>query len=186
MTHVVAFTGPAGCGKSTAADALEEVGFARVKFAAPLKAMLRAFYGACGLTEDEIERRIEGDLKEEPCALLGGKTPRFAMQTLGTEWGRVMIAPDLWVNAWANRAANEIEGGRRVVCDDCRFENEAEAIHTLDGKIVEITGRSKGIGEHVSEKRDFAPDMQLTNKGTQAELKGAAIYIFGVRDYDQT
>ena len=34
------------------------------------------------------EAHIEGALKEVPCELLGGKTPRYAMQTLGTEWGR--------------------------------------------------------------------------------------------------
>ena len=27
----------------------------------------------------------------------GGKTPRYLMQTLGTEWGRMMVDGDLWV-----------------------------------------------------------------------------------------
>jgi hypothetical protein len=80
--RLIALTGYAGSGKSTLADILAcEHGFTVVKFAGPLKAMLRAL----GLDE----REIEGDLKEQPCQLLAGHTPRRAMQTLGTEWGRV-------------------------------------------------------------------------------------------------
>jgi hypothetical protein len=49
----------------------------QVKFAGPLKSMCMAL----GLTE----AHIEGHLKEVPCELLCGQTPRHAMQTLGTE-----------------------------------------------------------------------------------------------------
>jgi hypothetical protein len=61
--QIIAFTGLAGSGKSTAAKHLcTRHGFERVRFAGPLKDMMRAL----GLTE----REIEGDRKESPCALL--------------------------------------------------------------------------------------------------------------------
>lgn len=60
MTKILVLTGEAGAGKSTIARELERLeGFARIRFAGPLKDMVRAL----GLTE----REIEGDLKEQPC-----------------------------------------------------------------------------------------------------------------------
>src|SRR5690606_21287800 len=117
LPPVVAFTGRAGSGKSTASRYLvERHGYQLVKFAGPLKAMMRAL----GLGD----RHIEGDDKELPCALLSGKTPRHAMQTLGTEWGRNCIGENFWVDLWTYHASQH----ERVVVDDCRFANEARAI----------------------------------------------------------
>ncbi|MEM9043527.1 MAG: deoxynucleotide monophosphate kinase [Pseudomonadota bacterium] len=172
-TKLFAFTGKAGAGKSTAADALEHgLGFERVKFAGPLKAMLRAFYHECGVDDETIERKIEGDLKETPCELLGGKTPRFAMQTLGTEWGRDQISPTLWVDAWRSRVAEELLFGRPVVCDDCRFPNECEAIEVLGGTIIEIVRPGVGdlldVGGHVSESGVEPHETIINDESTQA------------------
>ena len=50
---IIGLAGAAGCGKSTAAAYLaERLGYARCRFATPLKDMLRAFYRACGLPEN--------------------------------------------------------------------------------------------------------------------------------------
>src|SRR6516164_9279263 len=94
---VVGFAGRMHSGKTTAALELIRYGFVRVRFAGPLKSMLHAL----GLTPAELD----GDLKEQPCALLGGVTPRHAQQTLGTEWGRACITPEVWVNAWLHAVA---------------------------------------------------------------------------------
>lgn len=68
---VVAFAGKRGSGKSTAADILvKERGFVDVKFAGPLKAMLTQLYRDHGFGKKEIIRRLEGDLKEEPCEVI--------------------------------------------------------------------------------------------------------------------
>lgn len=179
MTRLVAFTGPAGAGKSQASLALDlSLGYERRKFAGPLKAMLTALYTAAGLHPAEIVRRIEGDLKEVPDPLLGGKTPRYAMQTLGTEWGRQMIHEDLWVNIWRAGAEQRLDAECYVVADDCRFENEAEAVRALGGKVVRITGRG-GIGsEHVSEA-GVEPDFEIANTGSVSELNRALRAAFG-------
>lgn len=160
--RVVAFTGLAGSGKSTAALHLVEQGWARVRFAGPLKAMMAAL----GLSE----REIEGDLKEQPCDLLAGKTPRYAMQTIGTEWGREIIAPDLWIRAW--RAALDcLPPGVNVVVDDCRFANEAAAVLAVPGgAIIRVMrpGSGAGAAGHKSEQEmaSLPAIGQIDNVGT--------------------
>lgn len=165
LPPVVAFTGVAGSGKSTATRYLvERHGYTLVKFAAPLKDMMRVV----GLTEDEIE----GDLKEKPCSLLRGKTPRHAMQQLGTAWGRDSIGPDFWLNLWKERAVDVMARAGRVVVDDLRFPNEATAIRRLGGDIYKIEGRGGIAGEHVSERGCGDEDLVLVNTGSVDELEG--------------
>jgi hypothetical protein len=142
---ILGLCGVAGAGKSSAASYLSEHhGFARTRFAEPLKAMMRAI----GLSEAQVD----GDLKGEPAALLCGRTPRHAMQTIGTEWGRDLIHPDLWITLWTRTALEILEQGGRVVVDDVRFPNEVEAIQTLGGRVVCIKGRGGIPGDHVSEQ----------------------------------
>lgn len=77
---------------------------------------------------------LDGDLKEEPSCYFNGRTPRHAMQTLGTEWGRVSIAQDLWTDTWVRRAVNV----PHVVVDDCRFPSEAQVVQNLRGAIIRV------------------------------------------------
>jgi hypothetical protein len=160
MRPIIAFTGLARAGKSTAALRLVEAhGFHRVRFAGPLKDMMRAL----GLTEAEIE----GAFKETPCALLCGKTPRLAMQTIGTEWGRDIIGADVWVNAW-RRAVDRLAEGCPVVIDDCRFPNEAEAIMAAGGVIVRVESPRAGTVDagHSSEAHRLPATLTIDNAGT--------------------
>lgn len=172
--RVIGLVGPAGCGKSTAAAFLGQMGFERIRFAGPLKAMFAALLAAADLPEGEIARMIEGDLKEAPHPALRGKSPRLAMQTLGTEWGRTCLALDFWVHLTWRRMVSILADGGRVVIEDCRFPNEAEAIlgahHTAE--IWAITGRGGIAGDHASEAglAGLEPDRVLDNSGTYAEF----------------
>lgn len=154
---LVGFAGQIGCGKSAAAAHLIGQGFTVHKMAGPLKNMLRAI----GLDDDHIE----GHLKQVPCGLLCGKTPREAMITLGTEWGRDMIGPDIWTRAWG---ATLPPGN--VVCDDVRFANEVDAIHRAGGTVIRIVRGDLAPASHVSEAQDFEVDRTIYNDGTLAEL----------------
>lgn len=164
---VVAFTGLAGAGKSTAADILVRRGYSRVKFAGPLKAMMRAI----GLTD----AHIEGDLKEIPHPWLQGQTPRHAMQTLGTEWGRRCIGEQLWTGLWWNAARDCVEHGGRIVTDDCRFQNEAETVRSLGGVVLRVVGRGGIAGSHSSEAMDFDADDIIENTGSLADLESKVL-----------
>lgn len=170
--QLIAFTGPAGAGKTTAADILVAEGWERIKFAAPLKEMMRSLYRFAGVPEEGIEARIEGRLKEEPDPVLLMATPRHAMQTLGTEWGRDMIRSQLWVHLWKAKVWRALGEGRDVVVDDCRFYNEGEAILDLGGLIVGVAGRDKGLHpDHPSERLDVEPHIYIHNTGTRDDLR---------------
>jgi hypothetical protein len=159
---LIAFTGLAGAGKSTAAAHLtQHRGFTRVRFAGPLKAMMAAL----GLSE----REVDGDLKETPCELLCGRTPRQAMQWLGTEFGRNLIGPDIWIRAW--QAALPATGN--VVVDDCRFPNERDAVRAAGGILVRIErpGAGAGAAGHSSEAHALPATCTLHNTLSQRNLR---------------
>lgn len=172
VTSLLGITGKAGSGKSTAAQVLLDAGWTRIKFADPLKDMIRAI----GLDD----RHIEGHLKEVPCELLRGKTPRHAMQTLGTEWGRECIAHDFWIAIAKRRIALAMAAGLNVVVDDVRFENEADVIRELGGMVLGLE-RGDGAGFHVSES-GVRPDIRYQNAGTLEELRGYMRYVFLMSD----
>ena len=165
MIRLIGFCGPIGSGKTTAARVLERVcGFERMRFAEPLKAMLRTL----GLDESQVD----GDRKETPSALLCGRTPREAMQTLGTEWGRDLIGEDLWVHAWAWRADEALVAGRSVVVDDVRNVNEARAIWARGGKLIGLERPGVMPGGHVSERFDLSlADARIRNDGDAVALE---------------
>lgn len=169
LPRLVALSGAAGAGKTTVADYLVlHYGYTRIKFAGPLKDMLRSI----GLTHNEIE----GTAKQEPSEMLCGRTPRYVMQTLGTEWGRDLIGENLWVNLWQRRVtafAAENPNAKFVV-DDMRFANELEAIQQLGGTRITVHRPTvSGVaGDHVSES-SLPPDanaLLVLNDGDLAQL----------------
>jgi len=170
---LVAFCGYMGSGKSFCADYLvKNFGYTKVKFATPLKDMLRAL----GLTE----RELEGDLKDKPCAFLNGATPRWAMQTLGTEWGRTLIHENLWGDLWQSEVERLLKDQTRVVVDDCRFLNEVERIKSLGGTLVLIKRPGMEGGDHSSESIPSAPDLTLFNNQNERALEMQLQYVWGL------
>lgn len=166
--------GRKGSGKSTAAQVLLDAGWKRVKFADPLKNMLRVI----GLDD----RHIEGDLKEVPCDLLGGKTPRWAMQSLGTEWGRKCIYDDFWMSLARREIALVLAQGYSVVVDDVRFDNEADMIRELGGSVLLIKRGPDAPIEHESEK-GVTPDFIYENDLTREHLAGYMHWVFLDTDF---
>lgn len=130
---IFGITGAKKSGKSTVAEYLYDnlTDAVRIPFAGPLKTMLKTL----GLSDAQLY----GDDKEkEDHEILCGKTSRWAMQSLGTEWGREHIGKDIWMNAWL-RQVNKYRGGRAVILtDDVRFPNEVQVIKDLGGKIIKV------------------------------------------------
>jgi predicted kinase len=125
---VLGIVGLKGSGKGVvAARLVTKHNFKVVKFADPLKDMLRVL----GLNDYDLE----GEGKEKANGLVCGRTPRHAMQTLGTEWGRNHIGDEIWIEAWLRRAVAVQEN---VVADDVRFGNEAAAIKAANGLLVKV------------------------------------------------
>ena len=129
---LIGFAGRKGAGKDTAGEALPD--FENVKFAAPLKLMCAVYLDYRGVDEETIDRMLNGDLKEVPTPHFMGHTPRYAQQTLGTEWGRVLIGDKIWVDTAFARAAQF----EKAKITDVRFPNENEAVQEEGGETMLI------------------------------------------------
>lgn len=140
----------------------------RVTAYADVEAGVKAMMRCLGLGD----REIEGDLKEKPHPVLCGKSPRHAMQTLGTDWGRDRIGRDLWVNAGIEATHRALDQGGSVVIDDCRFENEGEAVRALGGEIIQIRRPCVGpVSAHPSESLGVPPSHIFLNDGSEDDLR---------------
>lgn len=150
---LVGIAGRKRTGKDTAARIFIARGWHADSFAAPIRAMVEAIAGP-----------LSDDNRERPITWLGGKTRRQLMQTLGTEWGRQMIHPELWVRSLLRRVQ-----GRRAVIPDVRFENEASAIRDAGGIIVHISRPAASTDDlHISEAGIAVQrtDFVLRNEGS--------------------
>lgn len=165
--QLIALTGAEGTGKSEIAQILSSRHhFHRINFADPFKRMLKSI----GLNESELN----GDMREEPCELLCGRTPRYAEKTLGTDWGRNLISKDLWVTAWKGLVREELSHGYSVICDGCKYLNEAAAVRALSGQIWRVNRPGVEIKmDHESsmEIARIAFDLRFTNDGTLSDLR---------------
>lgn len=137
---LIGLTGLAGCGKDTVAQILcDTQEFRRISLAEPIR---RGIAGMFRIPENCLTERA---LKETPMAELCGKSPRQTMQTLGTEWGRHLICPDIWLKAAQReidhtihiaQAGNAYISG--IVVSDIRFPDEAKWLHDQGGQIWHI------------------------------------------------
>lgn len=125
---VIGLSGYVGSGKTSVSDwFIQNHSFHRVSFADPIRKMFMAL----GLTEKELRDPV---LKETPNKKLLGRTPRYAMETLGTKWAREMMHPHFWIAQFALQTANM----PFIICDDVRFQNEVEAMTELGGKVYRL------------------------------------------------
>jgi hypothetical protein len=174
---IVGIAGVAGAGKSSLAEVLaERHGLVRTPFAGPIKDMLSAFLRVSGVTNLTIHRMVNGDLKEQPAPVLGGRSPREAMQALGTEWGRNFVTPDLWTESWRFRAGLELlRGIAGVTVDDIRFPNEVAAVRSMGGVVIRVDRPGfTGVNLHPSEQQVLEPDHVVLNDGSLTDLRAKA------------
>lgn len=172
LPTVIGLWSPApGSGKSTVAAMIcNATGLHQITpFASPLKRMVMELLLAAGYDEPAAQHFVY-DAKHEPLELIPDHpTARRLLQTLGSEWGRDMISPDLWVELWRNRAT----ALPCVVADDVRRPNEAAAIAELGGELWAITRPGvTDVTGHISESGlgDLAFDRVIVNDGTFEDL----------------
>ena len=161
---IFGITGQKGSGKDTLGSFLvSEYGYSLTWFAEPLKEALRH-----GLRMSQEQLYGHQDVKEAIDPRYG-VSPRHAMQTLGTEWGRKLIHPDVWVNSCMDKA---LSGGDWVI-PDVRFRNEARAIQKHGGYVIEVIRETTYAEDsHASETsfNRFTPDMTVYNNGSVQDL----------------
>jgi energy-coupling factor transporter ATP-binding protein EcfA2 len=186
--RLVSIYGAKGSGKSTLATILcgTRVSFSngemhfpviRISFADVLRNMLRA----AGIPEKYLTT-----MKEVPIpGIPGNPTGRYLLQTLGTDWGRENVDPDIWAYLASLRIAETLERGVDVVIDDMRFPNEVEVVKRLGGVLIRIDRPDLVVhtDPHVSESHwvAFKPDLVLVNDGSPEDL--LADYTLAIRTF---
>lgn len=184
-TQLIGICGAAGSGKSTVAQHLaESQNGKRLRLADGLKTMLKSI----GLTDAQVD----GNEKLIPLPLLCGHTPRYAMTSLGTGWGRNQIGKDFWMNICSMSLTRELVKGEHklLIVDDIRHANEAEMIRRLGGQmwcvrrpatepefgplarlIYKLTGYTHGMHNSEVEWRYLEVTHTLLNDGSENQLK---------------
>lgn len=151
LPRIVAFAGKKRAGKDTAASVLVDLGYRPIAFADGIKVMLRALLAFRGCPADLTDRMLDGDLKETPSRYLSGHSPRYAMQSLGTGWGRDMMSQEFWVETTADQLQATTDP---VVISDVRRQNEADYVTRQGGVVYRITRPELAVppDEHISER----------------------------------
>lgn len=199
---VLGFVGLAGSGKDTAADILvQKRNYVKVALADPLKRFCREVYD---FSEEQLwgpsSARNAGDPRysRSDGSLL---SPRVALQTLGTEWGR-----HCYETTWADYAARMVERIKKgssysqrqgcfvspflrrayggIVITDFRFPNENARIGAKIMRLHRGHGLQGKEGQHASERlgSEIVADVEFDNSGGLETLERAVLkFEEGVR-----
>ena len=173
--RVIGLCGKAGAGKGTVAEMMREYYTERLSRGEsavfPLAYELKRIAKQC----------FDWDGQKD-------KKGRRLLQVLGTEAGRMYGGDNFWVEKWhhqvihwernhINISTDNIDFQPLVICDDVRFDNEAEYMkENLNATIYHITGRAYELGENSTHPSELGVDHSLIdyticNSGTMEELR---------------
>ncbi|MDR3668744.1 MAG: hypothetical protein P4L35_18035 [Ignavibacteriaceae bacterium] len=152
---IIAFTGLAQSGKTTAANFISGVKI--LSFADPVKQIALSSFNWDGV-KDEKGRRL--------------------LQVIGTECGRAYDY-DIWVKKMREQIEIYAPLYKVLAIDDCRFNNESELVKELGGIVIEINRPGCVPDGHASEQ-GISPhliDMHILNDGTIKQLKNNVLKL---------
>lgn len=164
---IIGLAGHIGSGKTAAAAMVP--GAHALQWADPLYAGLAAMLQ---IPEHILRDRAN---RERPIQVAGlDLVSRQLARTLGTEWGRELVHPDIWVRLAVARMARLAAAGQRVfaVCGT-RFLNELATVRAHGGEVWWIDRPGTEQGPHASDRvivREHC-DRAITNDGTLDQLR---------------
>lgn len=173
---VIALAGYAGVGKDTVAEHLVGYcGYRRVAFADNVRealARLDPYLGGRLRLSKALEEYSWDFLKRSD---LYGPEIRRLLQVMGTEVGRDLVGPSVWIDA----LLKTMVPGKRYVVTDVRFPNEIMALKKFDPNTWAVKVTRPGFGpvnQHISDAglADFYFDVILQNDGTVDDLRADA------------
>lgn len=138
---IVGLVGFIGAGKGAVADLLvERHNYFKESFANSVKDATAAIFGwsRALLEGDTPESRAWREQDDEFWSEKLGKpfSPRLALQLMGTEAGRDVFHPDLWVHTVLRRCQNA--PWNNYVIADVRFPNEIKSIREAGGIVIRV------------------------------------------------
>jgi len=151
--RIIAFAGPKGSGKDTAAryllarnSLLHVQLFNHLNFADSLKQAVGLIFG---FTHEELH---DPALKEIVVDRWPHKSPRTVLQNFANLC-RTMYAADIWVHTWERRVATLEDKSCCIVVTDLRHREEVDLLRAMGAKIIYVNNpkieeaRAKGIAE---------------------------------------
>lgn len=197
---LLGFTGPAGSGKESCAALLEEFGFRSIAFADALRLEIAQAFLV------DLRRLTDRHTKEEPqaafaiercadvCFILAmvwagedlgmPRSARWLMQRWGTEY---RLAKDR--HYWTKQVSDTIffwraSGWKRICITDVRTPAEADLVHALRGRLVQVHRDGAGAAlapdtaGHASEPEALAGiDLVVHNTGHLGHLRNELIRV---------
>ena len=128
MTRFIGFAGAIGAGKDLCAEILGGMaGIPIMAFADPVRWAASAMFNV----------PVENFLTQEGKASMNqvwGMTHRDMLRLVGTEMGREVVRPDMWIHNLKQRAKDR----RFVIVSDVRFDDEAAFIRE-NGVLVHVS-----------------------------------------------
>lgn len=161
---VIGLAGVARVGKTTTADIFEKTfGVYPIAFADPIKSMIREM-------DPSIPWYKYEENKEEIIPELGVSL-RFLYQTLGTEWGRNLVRPQIWTEVLQRTVERNSD---LFLVTDVRYVNEADWVRDQGGLIIHVHKESPAeVRAHSSEAGVdiVVGDQHIYNNGTIQDLE---------------
>lgn len=183
--NIIGLSGYARSGKDEAAKVLvEEYGFTRIAFADKLRDFLYAlnpvvrvepvidprYLDPVGYEISRVKNVIDQYGWDGYKETIYVDEIRPLLQRLGTEAGRGVLGPNIWIDS----ALNNLDPEGKYVVTDCRFPNEAEAIRHRHGQIFRVNRAGVGpANDHPSEISldTWSFDAVITNNGSLEEYR---------------
>ena len=167
---VVGLAGRARSGKDTIGNMLvERYGFRRLAFADNVKRATLALDPK--ITNTSRVSDVLDDMGGWEQAKMVPEVRRL-LQLMGTEAGREIHGPNLWVDAIRPELCSSVQP---AVITDVRFPNEAAAIKQMGGVVVRLSRKEGGLivgdNSHASEALvdGLDVDLDVSNDGTPGE-----------------
>jgi hypothetical protein len=178
--RIVGVCGFIGSGKDTIADILiKEGGFIKLSFASALKDAVSIIFGwdrvmLEGTTKESREWREKIDEWWSQRLGIPLLTPRWVLQSWGTDILRDKFHPDIWL-ASLERKIMSLSDKTSIVITDCRFPNEITLLKKMGAKMVQVNRPSviKSVSIHSSEISWFGTDFDviINNNSTLDNLR---------------
>lgn len=150
----------------------------------------------CTHCNEEFEKEDQRRIRDTPCVVY--LTPRYALQRLGTEWGRDCYS-DTWIDL-AIRTARQLlrkegvvlgyvpsqglfystgidpdekpmERAKGVVIPDVRFRNELEAVRAAGGCLVRVIRPGAGLKDGYATHASESEQLGIANEEFDAVLQ---------------
>lgn len=141
---LIGLSGKKGVGKNEVANLINFYSpkpLAERRFAETIKKMVAV------LLDCPVTRLESQEFKEDAVDWLN-TTPRFLLQSIGTEWGRKLIRDDIWVRALLSQYRPHED---HWIVTDVRFPNEVWGIKERGGVVIRIERETGSNDGHPSE-----------------------------------